>query len=65
LSQWKSCRRRVEDLEQEIGLVYRLLGLKGLLSIPGIEPVTAAEIERMILENQKAIPGNAFNPEMA
>jgi DNA repair photolyase len=55
----------VEDLEQEIGLVYRLLGLKGLQSIPGIEPVTAAEIERMILENQKAIPGNAFNPGMA
>jgi DNA polymerase/3'-5' exonuclease PolX len=55
----------VEDLEQEIGLVYRLLGLKGLQSIPGIEPVTAAEIEHMILEHQKATPGNAFNPGMA
>ena len=35
----------IEDLEQDIGLVYRSLGLKGLQSIPAIGPVLAREIE--------------------
>jgi DNA repair photolyase len=38
----------VEDLEQEIGLVYKRLGLKGLESIPGVNPILAKEIEGLI-----------------
>jgi DNA repair photolyase len=35
----------IEDLEQDIGLVYRTMGLKGLQSIPTIGPVLGGEIE--------------------
>jgi DNA polymerase/3'-5' exonuclease PolX len=35
----------VEDLEQDIGLVYRSMGLKGLESIPNVKPQLAKEIE--------------------
>jgi DNA repair photolyase len=38
----------VEDLEQEIGLLYRTLGLKGLQSIPGVGPALARWIEAAI-----------------
>ncbi len=38
----------VEDLEQDIGLVYRSLGLKGLESIPNISPQLAKEIEDLL-----------------
>jgi DNA repair photolyase len=38
----------VEDLEQDIGLVYRSLGRKGLQSIPGVNPSLAGEIEALI-----------------
>ena len=38
----------VEDLEQEVGLVYRSLGSKGLESIPNISPTLAREIETLI-----------------
>jgi DNA repair photolyase len=35
----------VEDLEQDIGLVYKSLGLKGLECIPNINPTIARKIE--------------------
>ena len=38
----------VEDLEQELGLFYRTLGVKGLEKIPGIGPGIANAIESMI-----------------
>jgi hypothetical protein len=41
----------LEDLEQEVGLVYRSLGRKGLESIPGISPTLASEIEALIEVN--------------
>jgi hypothetical protein len=39
----------VEDLEQDIRLVYRTMGLKGLESIPEVGPGLAKEIEGMIV----------------
>jgi len=38
----------IEDLEQDVGLVYRRMGLKGLQSIQGVGPVLAVEVERLI-----------------
>ncbi len=38
----------VEDLEQDIGLVYRRMGLKGLESIPEVGVAIAKEIEDLI-----------------
>ena len=38
----------VEDLEQDVGLIYRSLGRKGLESIPGISLSLAGEIEALI-----------------
>ena len=38
----------VEDLEQDIGLIYRSMGVKGLESIPNVSPPLAAEIETLI-----------------
>jgi len=38
----------VEDLEQDIGLVYRLMGEKGLASVPEIGPGMAGEVVRLI-----------------
>ncbi|MDI6770461.1 MAG: hypothetical protein QMD04_12420 [Anaerolineales bacterium] len=38
----------VEDLEQDIGLVYRTMGLKGLQSIPNIGPSLGREVARLI-----------------
>jgi DNA repair photolyase len=38
----------VEDLEQDVGLVYRSLGRKSLESIPGISLSLAGEIEALI-----------------
>ena len=34
----------IEELEQDIGLVYRTMGLRGLQAIPGVDPTLAAEI---------------------
>ena len=39
----------VEDLEQDIGLVYTHDGAKGLQSIPNVGPGLAATIEKMLL----------------
>jgi len=38
----------VEDLEQDIGLVYRTMGLKGLQSIPNVGTSLGREVERLI-----------------
>ena len=38
----------IEDLEQDIGLVYRAMGLKGLQSIPNVGPSLGREVERLI-----------------
>jgi DNA repair photolyase len=38
----------VEDLEQDIGLVYRVMGLKGLESIPSVNLELAKEIETIL-----------------
>jgi DNA polymerase/3'-5' exonuclease PolX len=38
----------VEDLEQDIGLVYRSMGSKGLESIPNISSPLAKEIETLL-----------------
>lgn len=38
----------VEDLEQDIGLIYRRMGLKGLASIPNINARLVEEIETLI-----------------
>jgi DNA repair photolyase len=38
----------VEDLEQDIGLVYRTMGIKGLQSIQGVGPGLAHEVEVLV-----------------
>ena len=38
----------IEDLEQDIGLVYRTMGLKGLQGIPNVSPSLAREVERLL-----------------
>ncbi|MCX6029172.1 MAG: hypothetical protein NT169_07690 [Chloroflexi bacterium] len=38
----------IEDLEQEIGLVYRTMGLRGLQSIRDVGPGLAAEVEKLL-----------------
>jgi hypothetical protein len=38
----------VEDTEQDIGLVYRTMGLRGLQSIRDVGPEIAGEIERLL-----------------
>ena len=44
----------VEDLEQDIGLVYRMLGLKGLQSVPDIGPRLARRVEELIRELEES-----------
>jgi hypothetical protein len=39
----------IEDLEQDVRLVYRQMGLKGLQSIPNLAPALVKSIETMIL----------------
>ncbi|MBA4398194.1 MAG: hypothetical protein C0394_12540 [Syntrophus sp. (in: bacteria)] len=38
----------VEDLEQDIGLVYRTMGLKGLQGIPNVGPSLGGVVEELI-----------------
>ena len=38
----------IEDLEQDIGLVYRTMGLKGLQSIPNVGEKLGREIEKWL-----------------
>ncbi len=42
----------IEDLEQDIALLYRSLGRHGLESIPEVGPGLAAQIERFLHENR-------------
>jgi len=39
----------VEELRQDIGLVYRQMGLKGLQSIQGVGPSIGKQIEQFII----------------
>jgi hypothetical protein len=43
----------VEDLPQDIGLVYRSLGLRGLESLPGVSPGMARQIELWLSTNSE------------
>jgi DNA repair photolyase len=45
---WRKAAWAVEDLEPEIGLVYRTMGLKGLESIQGVGTSMGREIEALI-----------------
>jgi DNA repair photolyase len=55
----------LEDLEQDIALVYRVMGLKGLRSIPGVGPTTAVEIEQLIQTFKKSTSGtDELSPEV-
>jgi DNA repair photolyase len=55
----------IEDLEQDIGLVHRLMGVKGLSSIPSVTSDMAKEIEQYILSFKKSTPGkNSTMPEV-
>jgi DNA repair photolyase len=38
----------IEDLEQDLGLFYRMMGVKGLEKIPGIAPTLAKVIEELL-----------------
>jgi len=40
----------IEDLAQDIGLIYRTMGLKGLQNIPNVGPLLGEEIEKMLAE---------------
>ena len=42
----------IEDLEQDIGLVYQMMGLKGLASIPGVGSSLAREVESLLKEKE-------------
>jgi hypothetical protein len=44
----------IEDLEQDVGLIFRTLGLKGLQAIPGVGPHLGHTIESMLLEEHPA-----------
>jgi DNA repair photolyase len=49
----------IEDLEQDIGLIYQTLGLKGLQSIPNVNAQLAKEIEGMLsVFKESPHPGN-------
>jgi DNA repair photolyase len=39
----------IEDLEQDVGLVYQTMGPRGLRGIQGVGPALAGEVERLIL----------------
>ncbi len=44
----------VEDLEQDVGLVYTSLGLKGLQAIPDVSRLLAQEVEALIISSRPA-----------
>jgi DNA polymerase/3'-5' exonuclease PolX len=43
----------IEDLEQDLGLVYRVMGRKGLESIENVGPKLAQVVERFLIEAQE------------
>jgi DNA repair photolyase len=45
----------IEDLEQDIGLIYRTMGLKGLQTIPNLEPSLVEPVERMLVAIQPEV----------
>ena len=54
----------IEDLPQEIGLVQRTLGARGLASVPGISEKMAGEIEAWVRRANLA-PAMPYQPEGA
>jgi DNA repair photolyase len=52
----------IEDLEQDIGLIYRSMGLKGLEAIPDIGVSLGRKIERKVNEGRpESAPGKVIN----
>jgi hypothetical protein len=51
----------VEDLEQELGLAYRMMGRKGLASIENVGPQMARVVEALIGEHSSS--ANRTQPE--
>jgi DNA repair photolyase len=49
----------IEDLEQDVGLVYRRMGLRGLGSIQGIGPALAGELEQLVVTLDRSDGGEA------
>jgi DNA repair photolyase len=49
----------IEDLEQDVGLVYRRMGLKGLQGIHEVGPALAGEVERLIAALDRSDGGGA------
>jgi DNA repair photolyase len=49
----------IEDLEQEVGLVYDRMGARGLESISGVAPGLAGEVERLIQAIRHRYPEEA------
>jgi hypothetical protein len=49
----------IEDLEQDLGLIYRMMGLKGLESIPDVGAGMAKEVEGLILQYLPQATGGA------
>jgi DNA repair photolyase len=49
----------IEDLEQDVGSVYRAMGLRGLQSIQGTGPSLAGEVERLIGTLERPAGGEA------
>jgi hypothetical protein len=54
----RNAANAIEDLEQNVGLVYQIMGMKGLQSIAGIDPEMAREVERLIHLYKKTTSGN-------
>jgi hypothetical protein len=44
----------IEDLEQDIGLIYRSLGQRGLAAIPGVSSELAERLGRDLLGYSQA-----------
>ena len=51
----------MDDLEQNVGLVARQLGLQGLANIPGVKTTTAQEILRLV----EKFTGAADKPQVS
>lgn len=52
----------IEGMEEELGLFYRLLGRRGLQSIPQVTPALAQVIENLILSFQTPTPAPTNHP---
>ncbi len=49
---WRKAAWAIEDMEQDVGLVYRQMGLKGLESIRDVGPRMARVIEQLLTQMQ-------------